>query len=57
MQLKHLKKGDKFLFVNKKGLNEVYMKKGILNEQYCIVGLPNVYDEIAVSSEEEVICE
>ena len=36
-------------------LTDIYKKKRKLNDEYCIVGLPNVYDEFAASGDSQVV--
>lgn len=55
MKLKDLKIGEKFLFANDTILTDVYVKKGKLNNEYCLVGLPGVYDVFAAPLDTEVI--
>jgi len=55
MTLREVKIGQKFLFVN--GLTDVYVKRGPLNDEYCVVGLAAVYDVFAAPLSAEVITE
>ena len=57
MKLRDLEFGKNFLFVNLKVCTDIYKKKKKLNSEYCIVGLPDVYDEFAASLDEEIISE
>lgn len=57
MKLRDLEFGKTFLFVNPGECTEIYKKKKALNSEFCIVGLPNVYDEFAASLDAEIIAE
>ena len=54
MKLKDLKIGQKFLFIDNEFLTDVYVKKGEINKEYCIVGLPGV-DTFAVRLDTDVM--
>jgi hypothetical protein len=55
VKLKDLKVGEKFLFVEKDAPAEIHEKKGNANRDYCLVGLPGVYDVFAVNGKKEVV--
>ena len=57
MKLKDLEIGQKFLFINDDYLTDVYVKKGNLNSEFCLVGISKVYDVFAAPLETEVIVE
>ena len=57
MTLRELEIGKKFLFVNPGVCTEIYKKKKNFNSEYCIVGLPHVYDEFAAPLDAEIIPE
>jgi len=57
MKLKDLEIGQKFLFINDNYLTDVYVKKGNLNSEFCLVGTPGVYDVFASQLETEVVVE
>lgn len=56
MKLKELNVGDKFLFVNKSALTDIYVVKR-KHKDFYEVGTPNVYDVFAAFLDEEVITE
>ncbi len=55
MTLRELEFGKNFLFVNPGACTEIYKKKKKFNSEYCIVGLPHVYDEFAAPLDAEII--
>ena len=57
MKLKDLRLGQRFLFVDDKVSTDIYVKKKEADNKYCIVGLPDVYDEFAALLESEVVTE
>ena len=57
MTLRELEFGKSFLFVNPGACTEIYKKKRKFDSEYCIVGLPNVYDEFAAPLDAEIIAE
>lgn len=57
MKLRDLEFGKNFLFVNPGACTEIYKKKKTLNSEFCIVGLPDVYDEFAASLDADIIAE
>ncbi len=57
MKLRDLEVGKNFLFVNPGECVEIYKKKKALNSDFCIVGLPDVYDEFAASLDADIIAE
>ncbi len=57
MKLRDLEFGKNFLFVNPGECAEIYKKKKAFNSEFCIVGLPDVYDEFAASLDADIITE
>jgi hypothetical protein len=57
MKLRELEIGKNFLFVKPGVCTEIYKKKKAFNSEFCIVGLPDVYDEFAASLDAEIIAE
>lgn len=55
MTLEEVKIGGLFMFVGDSVLTDIYKKKRELNNEYCIVGLPNVYDEFAARGDSQVV--
>lgn len=55
MKLEEVKMGGLFMFVGDTVLTDIYKKKKKLNDEYCIVGLPNVYDEFAAREDSQVV--
>lgn len=57
MKLRDLEFGKNFLFVNPGACTEIYKKKKAFNSEFCIVGLPHVYDEFAAPLDADIIAE
>lgn len=57
MKLRDLEIGKNFLFVNHSTCTEIYKKKKVFNSEFCIVGLPDVYDEFAAPQDADIIAE
>ena len=57
MKLRDLEFGKNFLFVNPGECKEIYKKKRALNSEFCIVGLPNVFDEFAAPLNADIVAE
>ena len=57
MKLRELEYGKNFMFVDAGACTEIYKKKKKFNSEYCIVGLPNIYDEFAARLDAEIIAE
>lgn len=55
MTLEEVKTGGLFMFIGNTVLTDIYKKKRELNGEYCIVGLPNVYDEFAARVDSQVV--
>lgn len=55
MTLEEVKMGGLFMFVGDTVLTDIYKKKRKLNNEYCIVGLPNIYDEFAARGDSQVV--
>lgn len=55
MTLDEVKMGGLFMFIGDTVLTDIYKKKRKLNDEYCIVGLPNVYDEFAARGDSQVV--
>lgn len=55
MTLEEVKIGGLFMFVGNTVLTDIYKKKKKLNDEWCIVGLPDVYDEFAARGDSQVV--